>query len=188
MRDVVVTEFISLDGVIEDPGGAEGFEHAGWTVPYWNDEIATFKNDELFASDALLLGRKTYEAFAAAWPERTDEQGFADRMNSLPKYVASTTLDKLEWSSSHVLDGDVAEAVAELKQQPGRDILVYGSGELVRTLMRHDLVDRYQLLVYPIVLGSGRRLFDGAPKKPLRLSETQAFGSGVVLLSLTPET
>ena len=185
-RKVVVTEFVSLDGVMEDPGGAEGFEHGGWTMPYWNDEIGKMKLAEILEADALLLGRVTYEGFASAWPSRTDEAGFADRMNSLPKFVASTTLKNPEWQNSTVIEGDVAAEVAKLKQQRGQDILVAGSRELVQTLAQHDLVDEYRLLVYPIVLGSGKRLFGDGTHTPLSLRETQAFGSGVVLLSYEP--
>ena len=187
MRRVVVSEFVSLDGVMEDPGGSEGFDHGGWTFPYWSDEIAKVKLDEILEADALLLGRVTYEGFAEAWPSRTDEQGFADRMNSLPKFVASTTLKDPGWQNSTVLEGDVAQAVATLKEQPGQDVLVAGSRQLVQTLAQHDLVDEYRLLVYPIVLGSGKRLFGEGTHAPLRLRESRAFASGVVLLSYEPE-
>ncbi len=187
MRKLVVTEYVSLDGVMEDPGGAEKFEHGGWTVPYWNDEIAAFQHDGLFSSDALLLGRVTYEAFAAAWPTMTDAGDFGKRMNSLPKFVASRTLKTLEWNNSRLLEGDVAYAVASLKQQPGQDILVYGSGELVRALMEHDLVDEFQLLVYPVVLGSGKRFFKDGSNMRLKPTLARTFGSGVVLLSYRPE-
>jgi dihydrofolate reductase len=183
MRKVVVTEYVSLDGVIEDPGGAEGFEHGGWTIPYWDEEIAKAQYGQLFASDALLLGRVTYEEFAVAWPNMEHEGGdFAIRMNSLPKFVATTTQDQLKWNATP-LKGDVAEEVAKLKQQPGQDLLIYGSGELVRTLMQHGLIDQYNLLVYPVVLGSGKRLFGDASKTALKLVETKPFGSGVVLLT-----
>jgi dihydrofolate reductase len=177
---------VSLDGVMEDPGGAEKFEHGGWTVPYWDDELEEFQRAGLFASDALLLGRATCEAFAAAWPEMSHEEGeFADRMNSLPKFVATTTLDRLEWNATR-LQGDVAEAVAGLKRQPGRDILVYGSGGLVRTLMRHDLVDEYRIILYPVVLGTGKRLFEAGTHSKLTLIETKPFSSGVVALCYRP--
>ena len=174
MRRVVVSEFVSLDGVMEDPGGAEGFEHGGWTFPYWSDEIGKVKLDEILEADALLLGRVTYE-------------GFADRMNSLPKFVASTTLKEPGWQNSTVLEGDIAQAVATLKERPGQDVLVTGSRQLVQTLAQHDLVDEYRLLVYPIVLGSGKRLFGEGTHAPLRLRESRAFASGVVLLSYEPE-
>ncbi len=174
MRKVVVTEFLSLDGVMDEPGA--------WSAPFWGDDIAAFKRDELFASDAQLLGRVTYQGFAAAWPSQADEQGFADRMNSLPKYVVSTTLDKAEWTNSHLIAGDVAEGVSALKRQPGRDILVAGSATLVQALMRHGLIDEYHLLVYPLVLGGGKRLFTDGNATTLRLVDTTTFNSGVVLL------
>ncbi len=183
MRKVVVSEFVSLDGVMEDPGGAEKFEHGGWTRPYWSDEIGKFKFDELFASDALLLGRVTYQGFAAAWPSVKDEAGFADRMNGLPKLVASTSLDKVEWNNSSLIKADVADEVARLKQQPGQDILVAGSATLVQALMQHGLVDDFRLLVYPVVLGSGKRLFQDGRRADLKLVEARPVGAGVVALT-----
>jgi dihydrofolate reductase len=178
MRKVVVTEYVSLDGVMDEPGT--------WSFPFFNDEAAKFKYDELFASDALLLGRVTYQGFAAAWPTMTDTGDFGERMNSMPKYVASRTLDTVEWNAS-LIKGDVAEEVAKLKQQPGQDILVAGSGELVHTLMQHDLIDEYRLMLHPIVLGSGKRLFrEGSDTKTLRLVETKPFSSGVVILTYHP--
>ena len=188
MGRVVVSEFVTVDGVMEDPGGAEAYEHGGWSVPYWDDAIGKFKFDELFASDALLLRRATYQAFAAAWPSMADEQGFADRMNGLPKHVVSATLTDLTWNNSHPIRGDLAAAVARLKQQLGGDILVGGSGQLVRTLIQHGPVDEYRLLVYPVVLGSGKRLFQDVTKAAMQLVETQAFGSGGVLLRYHPAT
>jgi dihydrofolate reductase len=188
MRRVVATEYVTLDGVMEDPGGIGKFATAGWHFPFLNEDTAQFKHDELFASDALLLGRVTYQEFAAAWPSRTDETGFADRMNSLPKYVASTTLTTAEWSNTTVIRGDIAEAVAALKQQPGQDILLSGSAELLRTLMRRDLIEEYRLLVHPVVVGSGKRLFgEGSETKRLRLVEAKAFSSGIVALTYQPE-
>ncbi len=185
MRKVVVSEFVTLDGVMEDPGGGEKFEHGGWSFKFWSDEAAKFKFDELFASDALLLGRVTYQGFAAAWPSMKDE--FADRMNSLPKYVVSTTLNEVEWNNSRLIKGNVAEEVSKLKQQPGQDILVGGSRTLVQTLMQHDLIDEYRLMVHPVVLGSGKRLFgDGAAAKTLRLGDTKTYSSGVVVLTYEP--
>lgn len=186
MGKVVVSEFVSLDGVIEDPGGAEKFEHGGWTIPYWSDDIGAFKFDELMTSDALLLGRVTYEGFAAAWPGQADEAGFADRMNNLPKYVVSTTLDKADWNNSTIISGNVAEEVASLKEQPGQDILINGSGKLIQSLMPDNLIDEYRLLVYPIVLGSGKRLFQGGLDTTLKLVESRAFDSGVILLRYQP--
>jgi dihydrofolate reductase len=187
VRNVVVSEFVTLDGVMEDPGGAEKFEHGGWTMAYWNEEIAKFKFDELFASDALLLGRITYQGFAAAWPSRTDEQGFADRMNGLPKFVVSTTLKEAKWNNSRLIKENIAEEVSRLKQQRGQDILVAGSGNLVLTLMQHNLIDEYRLLVYPVVLGSGKRLFKEGSNTTLSLVETKKFSSGVLLLHYQPK-
>lgn len=177
MRRVVVTEFLSLDGVMEEPS---------WTAPYWGDDIATFKRDELFASDALLLGRVTYQGFASAWPEQTDAQGFADRMNSLPKYVVTTTLAQLEWNARRI-EGDLAPAVAALKRQGGGDLLVGGSAQLAQTLTQHDLVDEYRLLVYPVVLGTGKKLFQDGAQTRLKLVESQAMQSGVVALIYQPD-
>ncbi len=185
MRKLVVSEYVSVDGVIEDPGGAEKFTHGGWTIPYWNDEIGKFKFDELFASDALLLGRVTYQGFAAAWPSMTDEAGFADRMNNLPKYVVSKILSEAKWKNSKLIKDHVAEEVSRLKQEPGRDILIYGSAALVQSLMRHDLIDEYQLLVYPVALGSGKRIF--GDRSNLKLVRTKQFSSGVVALHYQPE-
>jgi dihydrofolate reductase len=180
---LVVTEFVTVDGVMEDPGGAEGFEHGGWSMRFFDEEIAKFKLDELLATDALLLGRVTYEGFAAAWPSRTDDAGFADRMNSLPKFVVSTTLNQADWNNSTLIKGNVAEEVSKLKEQPGQDLVVHGSGELVQTLMQHDLVDEYRLMIQPIVLGSGKRLFrEGSETSVLRLADTKTFGPGVVVL------
>jgi dihydrofolate reductase len=176
MRKVIVSEYVSLDGVMEEPA---------WTTPYWNDEIAKFKFDELFASDALLLGRVTYHGFAKAWPSMTDEEGFADRMNNLPKYVASRTLQEAEWNAT-LIKGNIADEVSELKQQPGQNLLVYGSGEFVHTLMQHNLIDELRLLVYPVVLGSGKRIFKEGSNSTLKLVETKSFSSGVVLLSCQP--
>lgn len=176
MRKVIVSEYVSLDGVMEEPA---------WTMPYWNDEIAKFKFDELFASDALLLGRVTYQGFAKAWPSMTDEQGFADRMNSLPKYVASRTLEEAEWNATLIKE-NIAEEVSKLKQQSGQNLLVYGSADFVHTLMQHDLIDEYRLLVYPVVLGGGKRLFKDGSKTTLKLVETKTFSSGVVVLTYQP--
>ncbi len=183
MRKVVAAEYLSLDGVTEDPGGAGEFEHRGWTIPYWNDELAKYQSDQLFASDALLLGRVTYEEFVASWPLRSGDP-FTDRMNSLPKFVASTTLEEpLEWNAT-LLKGDLAEEVAKLKQQPGQDILIYGSGELVNTLMQHNLIDVYRVMLYPLALGTGKRFFrDGGEKTTLTLTDVKTNGAGVVMLT-----
>jgi dihydrofolate reductase len=179
MSRVVVTEFVTLDGVMEAP--------EKWTFPFGNEEVAKFKRDELFESDALLLGRVTYQGFAAAWPSRTDEQGFADRMNSLPKFVVSTTLNQVDWKNSRLIKSNVTEEVTRLKQQPGQGILIYGSGQLVDSLMQHGLIDEYRLMVYPLVLGSGKRLFrDMHDTTALSLVESQAFSTGVVVLTYHP--
>jgi dihydrofolate reductase len=187
MRRIIVSEFVSLDGVMEGPGPDDPFKLAGWTMPYWEKEIGQFKFAELFASDALLLGRVTYQGFAAAWPPRKDEMGFADRMNSLPKLVVSTTLNEVAWNNSRLIKGNLTEEIFKLKQQPGQDILIAGSAKLVRSLVQLDLIDRFQLLVYPVVLGSGKRLFSEESDTKLKLVETKTFSSGVVLLSYQPE-
>jgi dihydrofolate reductase len=184
MRRVVVSEFLTLDGVMEAPGGEfhpDG--KGGWTMQFFNEEAGTFKFDELFAADALLLGRVTYEHFAAAWPSMTDDAGFADRMNSLPKFVASTTLNEpLEWNAT-LIQGELAAEVAKLKDEAGQDILVFGSGDLVHTLLQHDLIDEFRLLVFPVILGSGKRLFrDGIATSALQLLEATTFNSGVTVL------
>jgi dihydrofolate reductase len=178
MRKLVVSEFVSLDGVIEEPM---------WTFPYWNDEIAKFKQKEMFGSDSLLLGRVTYEGFAQAWPGRTDEEGYADRMNNMPKAVVTTTLDSLAWTNSTPVRGNLTEEVNKLKQQPGRDILLFGSGKLVQSLIDFDLVDRYNLLIYPVVLGKGQRLFEDGRNTKLKLVETQPYSSGVVAAVYEPD-
>ena len=188
MGKLVVSEFVTLDGVMEDPGGAEGFERGGWAFQFdRGPEGDKFKLDELMEADALLLGRRTYEGFAEAWPSRTDEMGFADKMNTMPKYVVSTTLAEPEWQNSKVIGENVAGEIAKLKEQPGGDILVAGSCQLVQTLIEHDLVDEWRLMVFPVVLGAGKRLFkDGAEKTPLRLVEAKQTGE-VVTLTLRRE-
>jgi dihydrofolate reductase len=189
MGRLIVTEFVSLDGVFEDPGGAEGFEHGGWTFRFdTGDEGAAFKLDELRAADALLLGRVTYEGFAAAWPSIEDEAGFAEKMNGMPKYVVSSTLDEAGWSNSTVIGGDVAAEVPRLKERHD-ELLVAGSGRLVDALARHDLVDEYRLMVFPVVLGSGKRLFaGGGGMQALRLVESRPLGeAGVLALTYEPD-
>jgi dihydrofolate reductase len=161
-------------------------EEPGWTFEYWNDEIARFKGEESTASDALLLGRVTYQGFAAAWPQSNDEG--ADYFNSVRKYVVSETLEEpLEWTNSRLIKDDVVEQITDLKQQDGKDITVHGSATLVQTLMPHELVDRYRLLVYPLVVGKGKRLFDEDTPATLKLLESQSFSSGVVALIYEPE-
>jgi dihydrofolate reductase len=184
---LVVTEFVTLDGVMEDPGGAEKTPIGGWAFRFdRGPEGDKFKLDELTAADAQLLGRRTYAGFAAAWPSIKDDVGFAEKMNSMPKYVVSSTLQDAEWNNSTILRGNVADEVARLKQRPGRDLLVAGSAQLVQTLARHELVDEYRLMVFPIVLGSGKRLFgEGWPSTPLKIVESRATGA-VLTVRLQP--
>jgi len=177
VRNIVVTEFMSLDGVIENPM---------WTFPYWNDEIAGFKDEESSASDALLLGRVTYQGFAAAWPESRDEG--AEYFNGVRKHVVSRTLEEpLEWNNSKLIGDNVVAGISGLKQRDGKDITVHGSASLVQTLMQHDLVDRYRLLVYPLVVGRGKRLFEEGIPATLKLVESRPFSSGVVALVYEPD-
>jgi dihydrofolate reductase len=179
---IVVTEFVSLDGVMEDPGGSENFKHGGWTFEISRGEEGDkFKLDETMSSDALLLGRRTYEGFAAAWPSREGE--FADRFNSMPKYVVSSTLGDPEWTNSTVLNGDLAEEVKRVRDGHEGDVVVHGSAQLVQSLVDNDLVDELRLMVFPVVLGDGKRLFgETSDKKPLRLKSTQTVGDGVAIL------
>lgn len=187
MGKLVVTEFISLDGIIEDPGGAEGYEHGGWSFKSPAPDGDQFKFDELMASDAQLLGRVTYEAFAAAWPTLTDEAGFADKMNAMPKYVVSTTLAEATWNNTTIISGDVAEQVAKIKEQYEGDVLVAGSALLIDTLRAAGLVDEYRLMVHPVVLGRGKRLFqEAAGAADLELVETRAVGPNVLLQTYRP--
>jgi dihydrofolate reductase len=186
MARIVVSEFVSLDGVMEDPGGAEDFKYGGWTFEIDRGEEGNkFKLDEALEADALLLGRVTYEGFAAAWPSREGE--FADKFNNMPKYVVSSTLEEPEWSNSTVLRGDLAEEVSKLRQGPDGDIVVHGSAQLVQALVENDLVDELRVMVFPVVLGSGKRLFgETSDKKPLRLSDSKMVGDGVAILVYEP--
>ena len=183
MRKIVVSEFVSLDGVMEDPGGAEGFKHGGWTFQFGSAEQEQWKAEELFRADALLLGRRTYQGFAAAWPTMPGTGAYGERMNGLPKYVASTTLSDMTWNAT-LIRGELAEELSRLKQEDGQDILVFGSGQLVHTLHTQGLVDEYRLMVFPVVLGSGKRLFpEEGEKQTLGLVESKPFPSGVVALT-----
>jgi dihydrofolate reductase len=186
MAKIVVTEFVSLDGVMEDPGGAEDFKYGGWTFEISRgDEGDKFKLDEALTAKALLLGRTTYEGFAAAWPSREGE--FADKFNTMPKYVVSSTLEDPEWNNTTVLKGDVAESVARLRDEQDGDIVVHGSAQLANALLEHDLVDELRLMVFPVVLGTGKRLFgDTSDKKPLRLVDSKVVGDGVTILVYEP--
>jgi dihydrofolate reductase len=184
MGKIVVTEFVSLDGVMEDPGGAEDFKHGGWTFEFSRGEEGDkFKLDELLEAEAQLLGRVTYEGFAAAWPKMSDEAGFAEKMNSIPKYVFSSTLETAEWDNSTILRGDFREEITKLKDEIDGAILVAGSNQLVQALVEHDLVDELRLMVFPVLLGSGRRLFgEHADKKVLKLVDSKTVGDGVAVL------
>jgi dihydrofolate reductase len=186
MGKIVVTEFVSLDGVMEDPGGAESFKHGGWSFEISRgDEGDKFKLDEALSADALLLGRVTFEGFAEAWPSREGE--FADKFNTMPKYVVSSTLEEPEWSNSTVLKGDLAEEVAKLKQAHDGDVVVHGSAQLAQALLEQDLVDELRLMVFPVVLGAGKRLFgDTSDKKRLRLVDSKMVGDGVAILTYEP--
>ena len=182
MGRIIATEFVSLDGVVEAPGGGEEFEYGGWSFEIdRGPEGNQFKLDETRESEALLLGRKTYEGFAAAWPSREGE--FADKLNRMPKYVVSSTLGTPEWSNTTVLRGDLAEDVGRLRERPGGPIVVHGSPTLVQGLLEHDLLDELRLMVYPVALGKGKRLFGSTTtKKPLRLRSSKLVGDGVQIL------
>ncbi len=185
MGRIVVTEFISLDGVVEDPGGSENFKHGGWSFAMSSEDGMQFKLDETRSSAALLLGRVTYEGFAEAWPSRDGD--FADKFNSMPKYVVSSTLEQADWNNSTVLKGDLAESVARLKRDQEGDIVVHGSARLVQGLLEHDLVDELRLMLFPLVLGAGLRLFgETSDKKTLRLASSKVVGDGVLILVYAP--
>src|SRR5215510_4723667 len=185
MRKVVAVEYVTVDGVMADPGGVGEIEHGGWSSEHFNDELAKQQSDQLFASDALLLGRVTFEGFAAAWPSMEETEGeFAVRMNALPKYVASRSLEEpLVWNGT-LLKGDLVEEVARLKQQPGQDVLIYGSSEVVNALHPHGLIDEYTLMVFPVTLGVGKRLFrEGTDKTDLELTDARTTSTGVAVLT-----
>lgn len=202
MRKIIVSEFVTLDGVMEAPGGEAGHPHSGWIRDFMGPEQLRYKLDEVLEAESLLIGRVTYESFAAAWPERSDREHradqdvervaenrseigeFADKMNAMPKHVVSTTLRDPKWNNSRVINGDVAGEVTRFKKQEGGPILVVGSRTLVHTLMEHDLVDEYRIMIFPVLLGSGRRLFPETQHKTvLRLADTRTFSSGVVVHS-----
>jgi dihydrofolate reductase len=186
MGRIVVTEFVSLDGVMEDPGGAEDYRHGGWTFKFDRGADGDkFKLDEAMAAEALLLGRTTYEGFAAAWPSMQGE--FADKFNNMPKYVVSSTLSEPAWMNTTVLAGDVVTEVAKLKDSLAGEISVHGSAQLAQTLLEHSLVDELRLMVFPVVLGSGKRLFAaGEEKQTLRLSSSKTVGDGIAILIYEP--
>jgi len=174
MRTLKMAMYVSLDGVVEDPA---------WTGPFWDDQLSDLQADYLYASDALVLGRVTYEGFAAAWPSMEESTGeFGVKMNSMPKFVASRTLDEAEWNAE-IMTGNVADAVARLKAEDGGDLLIYGSGDLVDELTTHGLIDEYRLMVHPVIVGKGKRLFNGNTNLPLRLTDTVTTGTGVAVLT-----
>jgi dihydrofolate reductase len=191
MRKVVLNTFLTLDGVMQAPGAPEedpagGFTHGGWSVNYWDDVMGQVMGEVMSKPFDLLLGRKTYEIFAAYWPYITDDPT-ADKLNSATKYVASTTLDKVEWQNSNLLQGDVAQEVGRLKEQPGPEIQVHGSANLIQTLLKHDLVDLYGLWIFPLVLGTGKRLFaDGVIPAGLKLVYSTTSTTGVLITTYEP--
>jgi dihydrofolate reductase len=190
MGKIVVTEFISLDGVIEAPGGDYGFARGPWTFSFDRGQDGNrFKVEELQEAEVQLLGRKTYDGFAAAWPEREDEFGFAEMMNSMPKYVVSNSITDPTWNNTTVISGDVVRGIAELRDQTKGVILVAGSGQLVNTLLANDLVDELRLMLFPVVLGTGQKLFTDADQaKTLRLTDSKPVGpDGVIILTYEPK-
>ncbi|MFF2641038.1 dihydrofolate reductase family protein [Streptomyces niveus] len=187
MRKLMVTTFVSLDGVMQGPGGSDedrdgGFEHGGWSVPHFGPDLIQRMTDLVQRADALLVGRKTYDIFASTWPLAEADDPIGSKMNSVRKYVASRTLDAVSWQNSTLLTGDVAEAVVRLKQEGDGEIQVHGSGDLIQTLIAHDLVDEFHVLVFPVLVGSGKRLFGrGTVPAGLKLVDTARSGSGVVI-------
>ena len=195
MRKLVVNNNVTLDGVMQAPGRPDedtrgGFEHGGWALPYNDEVMGRVMGERMAGGGSILLGRRTYEDFASFWPNQPEPNPFTAVLNNTQKYVASTTLEEpLAWSNSTLLKGDAADAVARLKEEPGENIVVLGSGELVQSLMRRDLVDEWVLLIHPLILGSGRRLFtDGSPFAALRLVDSVTTTTGVVIASYRPVT
>jgi dihydrofolate reductase len=193
MRKIVVSEFVSLDGVMQAPGGqdedtAGGFAHGGWTLPYWHDEIGAHFAQVMSESDAFLLGRKTWQLHGGAFEPLADDDPFAGVLNTMPKYVVSTTLTSAAaWRNSTLISGNVVEEVRVLKARPGKNIVIDGSSVLLHTLARHDLIDEYRLIVYPLVLGGGKKVFPDGARVNLRLVEARPLPSGVVLTHYTVE-
>lgn len=187
MRKLVVTEFLSLDGVFQAPGpDGTGFKYEGWTFPYSNEEFMQFKTQELEESEMQLLGRVTYEGFAASWPQRSGDP-FSDKFNAMPKYVVSKTLKKAEWHNSHIIKENVVAEIKKLKKENGGDITVHGSGQLARFLLDNNLVDQINILLYPVVLGTGKKLFEDAHMQKLELAEAIPYSTGVVQLIYHPK-
>ena len=191
MRKLVVNTFTTLDGVMQAPGGPEedptgGFEHGGWSAGYWDEAMGEWMGEFMGKPFDLLLGRKTYEIFAAYWPHARDEPG-AEQLNAATKYVASRTLDSVDWENSQLLEGDAVNAIAHLKEQEGPDLQVHGSSNLIQTLLRHGLIDEFRVWIFPVVLGSGKRLFGGgAPKTAMQLVDATKTVRGLVILTYTP--
>jgi dihydrofolate reductase len=192
MRKVIVSEFLSLDGVMQGPGASDedrsgGFEHGGWQMPYFDEAAGNAVAEGMAEADGFLMGRRTYDIMAPFWPAQPPDDPFASVMNRLHKYVASTTLkEPLEWQNSTLIKGDLAQEVGKLKQQPGKDLQVIGSGQLAQSLMQLGLVDQYALMIHPIVLGSGKRLFPEGPKIPLKLVDSKSTSTGVLIATYEP--
>jgi dihydrofolate reductase len=194
MGKVIVSEFLTLDGVMQAPGGSEedtrgGFEHGGWQMDLFDDALGAFVMGGIAEAGGLLLGRRTYEIFAAHWPNQPEDDPLAPTLNKLPKYVASRTLEApLEWENSTLLEGEVTDAVSKLREQPGGDLLVIGSGDFAKTLIQNDLVDTYQLMLHPLILGSGKRLFrtDGNMRRQFKLVQSETTPNGILILIYEP--
>jgi dihydrofolate reductase len=190
MRKLNAALFITLDGVVEAPGGEDTIppEQRGWSMPYTDDEVGQVIGASMATSDAMLLGRITYQAFAAYWPNVSEDDPFGNFMNNQTKYVVSSTLDKAEWKNSHLIKGDVVAELNKLKRQPGKDISIVGSGTLTRSMIEADLVDELQLMLCPVVLGVGKRLFDDAHfTRSMKVLEVKSFNSGMIYLRLQPQ-
>lgn len=189
MGKIIISIFVTLDNVMEAPGTEKGFDRGGWNLPYMDDEAGKFKYEEMLAAEGMLLGAVTYKAFAAFWPTANLGE-FSDTLNSLTKYVVGPDLtpEELTWQDTHHIKDNIVEEISQLRQKPGKDLLVYGSATLIQTLVQHDLVDEYRLMIHPVILGKGKKLFqDGLDKKELRLVSTKTFPTGLVLLTYTPK-
>ena len=194
MRQLSVVNFVTLDGVMQGPGHPDedrsgGFEHGGWVTPYLDEDWGRVAAEGMAAGDSLLFGRTTYEKMAAYWPHQPDDDPIAATMNRFTKFVASRTLDEVTWQNSVLIKGDVVTEIGKLKERPGKNITILGSGELIQTLMGHDLIDEYDLLLCPLILGQGKRLFrDGGPKTPLKLVDSKTTSTGALILTYRPES
>ncbi len=185
MRKIVATEYVTLDGTFGDPGGQSKEEYTGWSMPFWSEDVGKYKFDEILEHDALLLGRITYEGFAAAWPTMEGTGGFGEKMNGMPKYVVSNTLQKADWNNTKIISGEIAEQIRKLKEQPGKNILVAGSGQLLKFLLENDLADEIRMLLHPVVLGGGKKLFAKAVAQKFQLDNVKTFKTGISLLTYT---